>query len=278
MAYVESVNEKIQRDIIEAFPVEEFKLIGFNDKNKEKYNEEDVNQKQYIEKRRGNSISHLIYAREDTEAGHFYNEKTIESIKMSLCVEKNFKKFNLEESFNNFLCQEKLRTYLSLEKSEIKDLKIQEEDDHLRLNKKIEFKVKQGVFNAFGTLIIDNIQENEFDPAYRVYENHTKFTLFISIPGRKKESSDQINLKPIREDNNKGVQIDGNVGEIFKSVQEDDFVRREGLIVGNFTKRILFCDSEKEFDFEKRELEYIEGVFKIGFPKVNTRDIKPVLI
>ena len=268
MAYVESVNEKIQRDIIEAFPVEEFKLIGFNDKNKEKYNEEDVNQKQYIEKRRGNSISHLIYAREDTEAGHFYNEKTIESIKMSLCVEKNFKKFNLEESFNNFLCQEKLRSYLSLEKSEIKDLKIQEEEDHLRLNKEIAFKIKQGVFNAFGTLIIDNIQENEFDPAYRVYENHKKFTLFISIPGKMQKTSDKINLKLIKEDSNKGIQIDGNVGEIFKPVQDDDFVRKEGLIVGNFTKRILFCDSDKDFNFDKKELKYVEGVYIIEFPKV----------
>ena len=268
LAYVESVNEKIQRDIIEAFPVEEFKLVGYNDKNNEKYNEENVNQKQYIEKRKGCSISHLIYAREETEAGQFYNEKTIDSIKMSLCTEKNFKKFNLEESFNSFLCQEKLRSYLSLEKSDIKDLKIQEEEDCLRLNKKIEFKIKQGVFNAFGTLIIDNIQENEFDPAYRVYENHKKFTLFISIPGKMQKTSDKINLKLIKEDSNKGIQIDGNVGEIFKPVQDDDFVRKEGLIVGNFTKRILFCDSDKDFNFDKKELKYVEGVYIIEFPKV----------
>ena len=129
-------------------------------------------------------------------------------------------------------------------------------------------------------MIIDNVQKNEFDPAYQVYENYKKFTLFISIPGRikQKQSSDTISLIFIKEDSNKGIQIDGNVGEIFKQVQDDDFVRREGLIVGNFTKRILFCDSEKDFSFDKRELKYVEGVYIIEFPKVIYNDIGPVII
>ena len=69
LAYVQSVEEKVKRDIIEAFPVKEQNLLAFDDKTY------DINRnyKQFIEERKGNCISHLIYAREETEAGQYYN-------------------------------------------------------------------------------------------------------------------------------------------------------------------------------------------------------------
>jgi len=158
LAYVESVEEKIQRDIIEAFPVKEQKLIAFDERNY------DVNRngRQFIEERKGNCISHLVYAREETEAGNYYNHMTIDSMKMFLRTELKYQKFDLVDSFNTFCCKEKLKSYLSLENQEIKDLKMTVVDNHLKLNRKLNFKIRQGVFNAFGTLIID-VQENEFD-------------------------------------------------------------------------------------------------------------------
>ena len=182
-------------------------------------------------------------------------------------INSNFKKFNLVESFNEFCSKEKLKTYLSLENKEVKDLKISEIDNHLQLNKKISFKIKQGVFNAFGTLIIDNVQENEYEPAYKVYESDIKFTIFISIPGRVRESDDKVVLKSVKEDQTKGIQIEGICGNIFKKVKEDEFMRKEGVITGNFNKRILFCDQEKDFAFDKKTIEYFEGVYIVTLPK-----------
>jgi len=263
LAHIESVEEKIKRDIIEAFPVKEQPLIVYEAKK----DQIKRNNKQYIEERKGNCISHMVYAREETEAGNYYNENTIESIKMFLRTDLNFKKFNLVESFNEFCSKEKLKTYLSLENKEVKDLKISEIDNHLQLNKKISFKIKQGVFNAFGTLIIDNVQENEYEPAYKVYESDIKFTIFISIPGRVRESDDKVVLKSVKEDQTKGIQIEGICGNIFKKVKEDEFMRKEGVITGNFNKRILFCDQEKDFAFDKKTIEYFEGVYIVTLPK-----------
>ena len=260
LAYVQSVEEKIRRDILEAFPVKEQKLMVFEDQIGNK------NERQFIEERKGSYISHLIYAREETEAGNYYNDATINSMKMFLRTDLNYKTFNLVESFNNFCCREKLKSYLSIDNNEVKDLKMQEEDNYLRLNKKINFKIKQGVFNAFGTLIMDNVQENEFEPAYKVYENDTFFTVFISVPGRIK-GQDKISLKCIKEDNTKGIQIEGVITDIFKRAKEEEFIRKEGIITGNFNKRILFCDSDKDFEFEKKNVEYVEGVFIIDLPK-----------
>jgi len=265
---IQSVEEKIKRDIVEAFPVKEQKLIAFDEKTDEQSKK---NEKQYIEERKGSSISHLVYAREETDAGNFYNEMTINAMKMFLRTDLKYKKFNLVESFNSFCCKEKLRSYLSLslDNIEIKDLKMQEVDDRLRLNKKISFKIKQGVFNAFGTLIIDNIREDEFDPPYKVYENESKFTIFISMPGRMKGSTDKITMKAVKEENTKGIQIEGNIGDLFKIVKEEEFLRKEGIITGNFNKKILFCDSDKDFNFDNRKVELQEGVYMIELPKIS---------
>ena len=200
---------------------------------------------------------------------------TISSMKMFLRTELKYKKFNLVDSFNSFCCREKLKNYLYFENVKINDLKMTEVDNHLKLNKKLSFKIRQGVFNAFGTLIIDNVQEDDFEPSYKVYENESLFNIFISIPGRLKGTSDNISIKHIKEDNSKGISIEGKCGEVFKRVKEEDFLRKEGVIVGNFNKRIMFCDNDKDFNFEKRDIEYVEGIVIVRFPK-NYCQHKPI--
>ena len=44
------------------------------------------------------------------------------------------------------------------------------------------------------------------------------------------KANDKITIKVISHGNMKGIQIEGAIGDLFKTVKEEEFVRREGII------------------------------------------------
>lgn len=141
------------------------------------------------------------------------------------------------------------------------------ENDTFKFENIGQYKIRQGTFNAFGTLIIDQARDNEFDPSYKVYENSNDFTIFIAIPGRVYQSNDNVLLDEINEENLKGILIKGNCGAIFKDYEKGEVVRAEGTITGKFSKKIFLCGLEKEIIFDKKDVKYDLGMYKITIPK-----------
>lgn len=140
------------------------------------------------------------------------------------------------------------------------------ENDTFKFDNIGQYKIRQGTFNAFGTLIIDQARDNEFDPSYKVFENPNCFTILIGIPGRIKDK-DSVKIDEFNEDNLKGILIKGKCGAIFKDYEKDEIVRSEGTITGNFNKKIILCGSEKEIIFSEKKVTYDLGTFTILIPK-----------
>lgn len=214
LSLIESVNDKIKRDILEIFDVTEEVLITNNMKPNENMNR---NTKQYIQKKIGKEehyICHLIYAKEMSEAGNYFNQNTIEALNYHIYSVNDRNKFNLTDMLNNFIAKERLKNYVSFPNNNSEDkllnegLKFVEEKNFLTLNKHVEFSVKQGLFNVFGNLIMENKSDLLYDPPYRVYQSEEAYKILFSIPGKKEE--DTIEIQKLNDDGKKGLLIEGN--------------------------------------------------------------------
>ena len=162
-----------------------FFTINENEKKNNNDNKNKYYYKQIFEEGKKNmKIIHLIMANDNSEAGSYYNESTINFIRKIIETNLNFVKFSILENIREFLFDHSEEFFEEpIENKE--DLKIIEEDGHQKLkytNKEKPFELKECYVDELGNT---NFIQTNYKPSYRVYKAKSKkdnlFKLFIDI-------------------------------------------------------------------------------------------------
>ena len=166
------------------FKLKENNMIIFEDISKEE--KEKSNHIYYTEESNDNDddqmqqdIVHLIMAKDDTEAGDYYNESTINYIKNQIVTFVGIKKFPIEEKVKEFLFQ----ISKDIMEEPIDDIdKIKIEDKYIKLSAEDgkEFKLKKCLVDELGMNLFVG---TKYKPKYRYF-----------IKKDKDEKSNNINV------------------------------------------------------------------------------------
>ena len=120
-----------------------------------------------------NKIIHLFMAKEDSEAGKYFNEQTINFIRYSTKADPRTKIFDVLEEIKYFLSFNSL-TYMIKEENkekpiDIDEIEIKTENDVTYLQcKNKEFKLKDYIINEIGTP--NFTKENSINPSFICYK------------------------------------------------------------------------------------------------------------
>ena len=123
-------------------------------------------------------IFHLIYAREGTEAGNFYNNKTINYILNKSNDITDKEPFDIINSIRDNIC--------SISENFLEGTKIEKEDLDIKENKIIlnnsekQIKLKRCLIDEFG---FSNFVSNGYEPKYEHYISEDKLIINVEIPG-----------------------------------------------------------------------------------------------
>ena len=215
------VEEYIENTLMNSytFDLEKIQIPKFGEKN------ENENQFYWREKNinnnNNNDIIHLVMANDDenSEAGKYYNESTIEYIKRQIMAYVDYSKFDIKEIFKNFLAE------ISKEIFE-KNL---EPDDIIIKGDKIEVKKeKKDEEINLKTCLIDELGTNTFiastyKPKHRRYKTNIKgenlYVIEIEIPGGAKNLSTKLEKKV----GNNIITIKGEKKSILKDGNDESF-------------------------------------------------------
>ena len=164
--------------------------------------------KYYFEPKSDPKIYHLIYGKKGTEAGNFYNEKTIKFIYDLISSNPD------KESFDPIKCVKEYFSEISeiildnkIEKNEIIDSrevsKDSDKSDANEINKIMlkdqnkQIKLKKCLIDELG---ISNFQGNSFDAQYSYYITETNVYIYIELPGKKEKSGDDKEYENVEVD------------------------------------------------------------------------------
>ena len=183
--------------------------------------------KYFIELNNKIKIYHLIYAKEGTEAGEFYNKETIEFIISLAQSIPCLNKFDIIDSIKSSFCAISENI---LENSIKPEDIIHNEDDRIKL-KSSETKVilKKCLIDELG---ISNFLCNGFEPKYDYYIKDDKIFVNIELPGE----YDEIEGELEKEGAYQFITISGNKKNNNSNDGATNFFNKRDY--GNFSIRI----------------------------------------
>ena len=164
-----------------------FTLIKKEDLYLKNKNKNEYNRIRYVEKNEDlteKEIIHLIMAQEGTEAGNFYNESTVDFIRKTGKIVVNAKPLDIIEKLKTYFC-EVSETILKFENTkdmiQPNDIKLDENDQKLKLNYKKELKLE----TFYGDLISDTFGDPKFTPTYHIISNDPNYLqIYLDCPGK----------------------------------------------------------------------------------------------
>ena len=224
---------------------------GINQEKGKYFSEENTEYKEL-------NIYHLIFANEGSEAGKFYNNKTLNFIENSYQNITNLDKFDVIATIKDrFLKVSKD----IIEKNE-KELTINDFDNSdkkvIRLKSQTDFALKKCLIDELG---FSNLKGNGFDPSYNYYKENDKIIIKIESPGISTvESTLSISDAypfPI-------IKIKGNKNKDKKpeKIEDNIYNSRE---YGQFSLDIPFKGDEYSIKNEEPEIEEKHGVLFIKY-------------
>ena len=245
------VEEYIQESLLKSatFDLEEgHKISTSKEEKKGKY---------YNEKNFPQNIYHLIFAKEDTEAGNLYNNYTLEMLENSYMTITNLKPFDVIESIKqNFIEISKD----ILEKSE----KVINKDDFDNSNNKLirlinanNVVLKRCLIDELG---FSNLKANGFEPTYNYYKKDEKIIVKIEAPGN--SSIDSTNVEDV--ESYKLIRIKG-IKKRDKEPEKDNDnlgITRE---FGNFLLEIVLKPDNYIIKNEDPKIYEKKGVLFVEF-------------
>ena len=194
------VEDYIESNLLKSVSFKLFKnFFTINKKQKKNDNYNNIYYKQIFEegnKYENMKIFHLFMANENSEAGSYYNESTINFIRKIIETNLNFVKFPILENVREFLFDHSEEFFNEpLENKE--DLKIIEEDcQKLKYtNKEKPFELKECYIDELGNA---NFIQSNYKPSYRAYkaiyrdDNGESNKLILDI-----EISGEVDIKDI---------------------------------------------------------------------------------
>jgi len=219
-----------------------FNLVSSTEINKDK---EEKKWNFYYEPNSTPKVFHLIFAKEGTEAGDYYNEDSIKYILTKTYDITDRKPFDIINSIKN--------TFYSVSESILEEPLKKEEEDIIEDNKKIklnntekQIKLKKCLIDEIG---FSNFLTNGFEPKYEYYVLDDKFIINLEMPGEYKNTK----IKKV----NEGSYIFLNISGTKINNNEDNKEKLE----------------QKENSFNNRE--YGEFHINIKIEKINLDSNKP---
>jgi len=218
-------------------------------------------------------VIHLIYAKEGTKMGNYYNKTTLDYI--NYLIKKNlinFKEFKLPESLKSFLDKNYLNYFQINKKNEKDPLNITVSED-VQLNNKylkpaINYDIKYLTDPKYDALYnIINVNVTEFTPPYNVIERKNNFEIIIECPLLKKDT-----LKVAVDRSDLSFQyliVDGekkNNAEIEKEIDNAILSTGGNLEWGKFTLKIPIGPHSIRLK-KKKEIEYQKGIVIVKLNK-----------
>ena len=134
----------------------------------------------FSEEDKGKTIFHLIYANENSEAGNYYNQFTLDFIENSYIECTNLKTFDAIESVKNRFLE---ISEDILEKSE-NNKKLTFDNSNplmIKLKDEKEIVLKKCFIDELG---FSNLKPNGFEPKYNIFKKDNKIIIKVEVPGK----------------------------------------------------------------------------------------------
>ena len=224
---------------------------GINQEKGKYFSEENTEYKEL-------DIYHLIFANEGSEAGKFYNNKTLNFIENSYQNITNIDKFDviatIKDRFINVSKDiiEKNENELTTNDFDNSDKKV------IRLKSQQDFALKKCLIDELG---FSNLKGNGFDPSYNYYKENDKIIIKIESPGNSTVESELsisdaypfpiIKIKGTKNKDKKPEKLEDNI-----------FNSRE---YGQFSLDIPFKGDDYSLKNEEPEIEEKHGILFIKY-------------
>ncbi len=151
--------------------------IGHNISTKENNKKKGV---YYYEKNLNQKIFHLIFARDKSEAGNFYNDSTLEFLENIYQNVINLKSFDVietvKESFIEISKDILEKTEQPLNKNNFEN----SDKELIKITNANNFSLKKCLIDELG---FSNLKGNNFEPTYNCYKDDNKIIIKIEAPG-----------------------------------------------------------------------------------------------
>ena len=227
---------------------EVIKGIYFYEKDKDKEKEKNKERKIY----------HLIYANENSEAGKFYNQFTLNFIENSYQTVTDLESFDVIDTIKE--------RYMAISKDIIEktgnEEKITKESfdnstpNMIKLNSDKEIILKKCLIDELG---FSNFKANGFEPTYNIYKKEDKIIVRVEVPGK-------TTIKA-------GLEISGEYN-IIKIMGEKKLDKEPGKLddnihntreYGNFYLDLHLKTEEYLLSQQEPEIKDINGVYIFEF-------------
>ena len=242
---------------------EVIKGIYFYEKDKDKEKEKNKERKIY----------HLIYANENSEAGKFYNQFTLDFIENSYQTVTDLESFDVIDTIKE--------RYMAISKDIIEktgnEEKITKESfdnstpNMIKLNSDKEIILKKCLIDELG---FSNFKANGFEPTYNIYKKEDKIIVRVEVPGKTAikaglEISGEYNIIKIMGEK----KLDQEPGKLDDNIHNT----RE---YGNFYLDLHLKTEEYLLSQEEPEIKVKKGVYifefnlakKAGMKEYNNND------
>ena len=175
----------------------------------------------YYEPNSNPKIFHLIFAREGTEAGDFYNKGTIKYILAKINNITDKQSFDIINSIKETFCSVS-ESILEVPLKKEEDIII-EDNKKIKLNNtKKQIKLKRCLIDEIG---FSNFLSNGFEPKYEYYITDDKLIIEVEMPG----DYENTKIKKETEGSYTFINISGNKVDkgVKKDKKENFFNKRE---------------------------------------------------
>jgi len=267
----EQVEEYIKNTLLKSltFDLEQIQIPKFGSKNEEE------NQYYWREKNISDNnnedldIIHLVMANDDSDAGKYYNDSTIDYIKRQIIAYVNYSKFDIINRIKDFIADVS---------NEIIDNKIEKDDIIIKGNKikvnKIDVKdvkLKNCLTDELGT---NSFVSSIYKPKYRRYKTKKNgedlFVIEIEIPGGVENFKQTLEKKV----GNNIITIRGEKKVIKmgteKKNKETDKTNKETNKKNSFVLEIKVpLDQVKLNEFKKDSTIHENGIYKLFFSVID---------
>ena len=242
-------------------------ITNFDDDNEKKEKPYYFYEKEFgnmDENKSKNKIIHLFMAKEDSEAGKYFNEQTINFIRYSIKTEPRTKTFDVLKEIKNFLSFKSL-TYMIKEENkgrpiDIDEIEIKTENDcnYLQCKNK-NYKLKDCVIDGMGTPNVT--AENSINPSFicykGTYENKKRNEKWPALIVKTEMFADtrNIKIKPILSEDYETMNIILSCEKKFDKdpniIKEIEEFEGGDIKEGNMRIDIKFNLRDFKLDFKK---------------------------
>jgi len=227
------------------------KSSTFNLEEEYEINQDNVEKKwkYYYEPNSYPKIYHLVYAKEGSEAGDFYNNNTINFILNKCNTITDRTPFDIINSIKDTFC---LVSENILEKPlKEEDIFVDSENNKIQLkNKEMKIQLKRCLIDELG---LSNFFGNGFEPKYDFYVNEKYFVINVEMPGEFKNTK----IKKNTEGAYTIINITGNkISQNIDNIEKTHFFKNREF--GEFSINIKL--ENIKIEDKKPKIEKKDGV------------------